>query len=95
MMAIVLTVMGMLLFFGAQGLPDPAFRAFPTHPAFRPASAGGARLRPAGASSRLDAAAVDALVGMQDPAPPSDPEPPVAARGSWPPGRRWFSQRPW
>ena len=93
MMAIVLTVLGMLMFFGSQGLPEAGFRAFTTPAMFRPVTPGRPRLLPAGASGRLDAAALDALVEM-DGQPPANrpPSGPVAG------GRRtsrWFSQRPW
>ena len=97
MVALALTVMGMLLFFGSQGLPDPTARRFTSHPMFRPVT-GRPRVLPAGASSRLDAAALDALVEMEGlgggtityqdrPAGRSD-RPPFNLR-------RWMSQRPW
>lgn len=94
--AIVLTVLGMLMFFGSQGLPDQAARRFVSHPMFRPVMAGGARLLPAGASSRLDGAALDALVHMEaggsiapvDGAPVEGP-----GRSGW--HRKLFTQRPW
>ena len=96
MMAIVLTVLGMLLFLGSQGLPDSGFRAFTSHPMFRPANVGGSRLLPAGASPRLDAAALDALVGMEGMAPPTRYEdPPDAPSGGGWRTPRWLSQRPW
>ena len=66
MMALVLTVLGMLMFFGSQGLPDQAARLFTSHPMFRPVAAGGARAIPAGATGRLDGAALDALAHMED-----------------------------
>lgn len=97
LMAMVLTVLGMLLFFGSQGLPDQAARKFVSHPMFRPAMAGGARVLPKGASPRLDGAALDALVHMDmDGAggTPSAGGPPTQGRssGGW---KRLFDQRPW
>ena len=91
-MAIALTVLGMLMFFGAQGLPDAGFRAFRTPAMFRPMLSGQPRLLPAGYSSRLDAVAIDALVGME-----SQSNGPVSGSGA-PDGRRpnrWWSSRPW
>ncbi len=93
LMAMVLTVLGMLLFFGSQGLPDPAARRFVSHPMFRPAHAGGARVLPAGASSRLDGAALDALIEMTGSPAEPDATPPQGRRGG--PRRGLFSQRPW
>ncbi|MDQ4069524.1 MAG: hypothetical protein M3203_08685, partial [Actinomycetota bacterium] len=92
-MAVALAVLGMLLFFGSQGLPDSGFRAFRTPAMFRPVMPGQPRLVPAGASSRLDAVALDALVGMASGQQPS------ADHGSGAPERRrpnrWWSSRPW
>ena len=95
MMALVLTVLGMLMFFGSQGLPDQAARLFTSHPMFRPAMAGGARMQPSGSSSRLDGAALDALVHMEASGAVDDdgPRSPAAGRSGW--QRRLFSQRPW
>jgi len=95
MMALVLTVLGMLMFFGSRGLPDQAARLFPSHPMFRPAMAGGSRARPAGASNRLDGAALDALVHMDGTSGPSssDDAPATASRRGG--SRRMFSKRPW
>jgi hypothetical protein len=97
LMAMMLTVLGMLLFFGSQGLPDQAARLFTSHPMFRPAMAGGARVRPAGVSPRLDGAALDAFAAMQDMggASHADDQPSQSSgrSGGW--QRRWFSQRPW
>ena len=96
MMALVLTVMGMLLYFGSQGLPDPSARRFVSHPMFRPVTSR-PRVLPAGASSRLDAAALDAFVEMEgmgggmsayDGPRPQSGRPPFNLR-------RWMSQRPW
>ena len=95
LMAMVLTVLGMLMFFGSQGLPDQAARKFVSHPMFRPAMAGGARVLPKGASSRLDGAALDALVHMDSAGGSSSVEgPPSQGRSSrsW---QRLFNQRPW
>ena len=94
MMAIALCVLGMLMFFGAQGLPDSSFRAFTSHAMFRPLGVGGARVVPAGVSPALDSAAVDALVGMQH---PQDHEagPGTGGGRARRPASRWFSQRPW
>jgi hypothetical protein len=92
LMAIVLTVLGMLMYFGSQGLPDQAVRLFGSHPMFRPAMAGGARVLPAGATSRLDGAALDALAAMGG-ADDDGPRPQGRVAGGW--NRRWFSQRPW
>ncbi len=91
LMAIVLTVLGMLMYFGSQGLPDPAARLFVSHPMFRPPAAGGSRVAPTGAS-RLDAVALDAFVHMGDAEGDGD-QPPAQGRGGW--HRRWFTQRPW
>jgi len=98
MMALVLTVLGMLMFFGSQGLPDQAARLFTSHPMFRPAAAGGARVRPAGASGLLDGAALDAFVHMDGAdgiggSRDAGPSAPSGGRGNW--HRRLFSQRPW
>jgi len=84
----------MLMFFGSQGLPDQAARLFPSHPMFRPAMAGGSRVRQGGASSRLDGAALDALVHMDGTAGPSSDGPTTASRRGGSP-RRMFSKRPW
>jgi hypothetical protein len=95
LMAMVLTVLGMLLFFGSQGLPDQAARKFVSHPMFRPVMAGGARVLPKGASSRLDGAALDALVHMDGAGGTSTvdgPPSPARSTGSW---KRLFNQRPW
>ena len=97
MVALVLTVMGMLFFFGSQGLPDPSARRFTSHPMFRPVTSR-PRVLPAGASSRLDAAALDAFVemeGMGGGVQAYEGRPPGA--GDRPPFnlRRWLSQRPW
>ena len=96
LVAMVLTVLGMLMFFGSQGLPDQAARKFVSHPMFRPAMAGGPRLLPAGASSRLDGAALDALVHMEagGGASAADGAPTQGSgRSSW--HRKLFTQRPW
>ena len=98
MMALALAVLGMLMFFGSQGLPDSSFRAFTSHPMFRPLGVGGARVVPAGVSPALDNAAVDALVGMGQPG--DDARGPRLGSGTGRgsarrPGSRWFSQRPW
>ncbi|MGI8807905.1 MAG: hypothetical protein ACR2KK_08710, partial [Acidimicrobiales bacterium] len=96
MMAMVLTVLGMLLFFGSQGLPDPAARRFISHPMFRPAAAGGARVRPAGATGRLDGPALDALAHMDQLGGSRHDGRPSEGGGSgssW--QRRLFSHRPW
>ena len=95
MMALVLTVLGMLMFFGSQGLPDQAARLFTSHPMFRPAMAGGPRVQPSGATSRLDGAALDALVHMEASGAVDDhgPRSPASSRGGW--HRRIFTQRPW
>ena len=95
LMAMVLTVLGMLMFFGSQGLPDQAARKFVSHPMFRPVMAGGARILPKGASSRLDGAALDALVHMDGHGGSSPIDgPPAHGRGTggW---KRLFDQRPW
>ena len=97
MMALMLTVMGMLLYFGSQGLPDPSARKFTSLPMFRPVTSR-PRVLPAGASSRLDAAALDAFVemeGMGGGTTSYDSTPPGG--GGRPPFnlRRWLSQRPW
>ncbi|MDQ3898299.1 MAG: hypothetical protein M3326_13825, partial [Actinomycetota bacterium] len=84
-MAIALTVLGMLLFFGSQGLPDAGFRAFTTPSMFRPTMPS-TQLLTAGASGRLDAVALDAMAGTDYQAA----EPPAGRRSP-----RWFSQRPW
>ena len=96
MMALVLTVLGMLMFFGSQGLPDPSARAFASHPMFRPIYTGRPSVLPAGASGRLDATALDALIGMESPTEPVAYEAPPegSGRGGWS-RRRWLSQRPW
>ena len=96
MMALVLTVLGMLMFFGSQGLPDQAARLFTSHPAFRPVPAGGPRAVPVNATGRLDAAALDALAHMDDSGGTSQHDGPPATggrSGNW--QRRLFSQRPW
>lgn len=97
MMALVLTVLGMLMYFGTQGLPDPAARAFVSHPMFRPGMAGQPRALLAGASSRLDPAALDALLGMEamnGHSPDDGRGSEAAGRGGRHP-RQWFSSRPW
>ena len=91
--AMVVTVLGMLMFFGSQGLPDQAARKFVSHPMFRPAMAGGARVLPAGASPRLDGAALDALVHMEGMGGTAGADGPPAPRSSW--ARKLFTQRPW
>ena len=94
MMALVFTVLGMLLYFGSQGLPDQSARKFTTHPMFRPVNTR-PRVALAGASSgRLDAAALDALSAMEAPSEPSNPDGEAPAAQGWQ-KPRWFSQRPW
>ena len=95
LMALMLTVLGMLMFFGSQGLPDPAARLFTSHPMFRPVAAGGARTIPAGATGRLDGAALDALAHMEDTGggPRTDGPSAQGRNSSW--QRRFFNQRPW
>jgi hypothetical protein len=96
LMALALTMLGMLMFFGAQGLPDPENRRRFAPAALRPLLTGQPRLVPARASSRLDAAALDAFVEMSGSRPAAKDGGPSAARrtgnGS---ARRWLSQRPW
>ena len=88
-MAIALTVLGMLLFFGSQGLPEPSFRAFNTPAMFRPVMPSGTQLLTAGTSRGLDAVAMDAMSGTGYQAP--DDSAPSGRRST----KRWFSQRPW
>ena len=96
LVALVLTVLGMLMFFGTQGVPDQAARLFTSHPMFRPVPAGGARVLAAGATGRLDGPALDALAQMGDmgSGPDNDGSPSQGrSSGNW--QRRFFTQRPW
>jgi len=93
LMAMVLTVLGMLFFFGSQGLPDQAARRFVSHPMFRPVIAGGARLLPKSASTRLDGAALDAFVHMEGMGSESTVEGPPQGRSRT--SRGLFNRRPW
>ena len=87
-MALALTVLGMLMFFGTQGLPDSGFRAFKTPAMFRPVMPSGTQLLAANASGQLDAVALDAMAGTEHRAPES-------SAGSGRRTKRLFSQRPW
>ncbi len=96
LVAFVLTVLGMLMFFGTQGVPDQAARLFTSHPMFRPLPAGGARILAASATGRLDGPALDALAQMGDMGggPDNDGSPQQGrSSGNW--QRKLFSQRPW
>lgn len=96
LMALALTVIGMLMFFGSQGLPDPTNRRLIAPAAFRPLLTGQPRLVPAGASSRLDAAALDAFVEMSSTrSSPPEAAPSGSRRRGSVTARRWLSQRPW
>ena len=96
LMALGLTMLGMLMFFGSQGLPDPTSRRRLAPAVFQPLITGQPRLATAVASSRLDAAALDAFVEMSGSRERQQGTGPArrgrdAARSP----RRWLSQRPW
>ncbi|MDQ6724871.1 MAG: hypothetical protein M3066_01645, partial [Actinomycetota bacterium] len=99
LMALALTVLGMLMFFGSQGLPDPTSRLRFAPAALRPLLTGqprAVRVAPVAASSRLDATALDAFVEMSGPRSGAKESGPSAGRriANLSP-RRWLSQRPW